>query len=160
MEIPYVGIGPQLAASVYLHLRFLKTDQTGHKRIVPHESTGDSSTCVVHRLEEYIRVSRDYFHANVNSVLFSVPGLPTNLSTAVLTVVMRDPTTAQNKILPQNSLMHPHLQMKLGHKTGHPPSASQLPNHASPARRDKSSKGSWWTVRHDQTCKCHENNQQ
>ena len=93
-EIPYHSIGLRPAASVTLHLRFSKTDQTGHGRIVQHESTCDSSTCIVHRLGEYIRVSRDYFHATADSVLFSVPGLPTDLSSAVLTEVMRGTTAA------------------------------------------------------------------
>ena len=100
LEIPYGRIGLQLAASVSLHLRFSKTDQTGHGRIVQHESTGDSNTCIVHRLEEYISVSRDYFHATADSGLFSVPGLPTDLSSDVLTAVMRGTTTALG--LPEN----------------------------------------------------------
>lgn len=94
VEIPYERIGLQQAASVSLNLRFSKTDQTGHGRIVQHESTDDPNICVVRRLEEYIRVSRDYFHAAVDSILFSVPGLPSDLSSAVLTAVMRDTTTA------------------------------------------------------------------
>jgi hypothetical protein len=94
LEISYAHVGIRVAASVSLHLRFSKTDQTGHGRIVQHESTDDPSTCVVRRLEEYIRVSRDYFHATVDSLLFSVPGLPTDLSSAVLTAVMRDTTSA------------------------------------------------------------------
>jgi len=49
---------------------------------------------VVHRLEEYIRISRDYFHAHVDSLLFSVPGLPSDLSSAVLTDVMKGTTTS------------------------------------------------------------------
>jgi len=85
LEIPYDRIGLQRAASVSLTLRFSKTDQTGHGRIVHHESTDDPVICVVHRLEEYIRVSRDYFHASVDSLLFSVPGLPSDLSSGVLT---------------------------------------------------------------------------
>jgi hypothetical protein len=94
LEIPYGRIGLQPAASVSLHIRFSKTDQTGHGRIVQHESTDNPDTCVVHRLEEYFRVSRDYFQASVDSLLFSVPGLPSDLSSAVLTAVMRGTTTA------------------------------------------------------------------
>jgi hypothetical protein len=93
LEIPYDRIGLQRAASVSLTLRFSKTDQTGHGRIVHHESTDDPVICVVHRLEEYIRVSRDYFHASVDSLLFSVPGLPSDLSSGVLTAVMKGTTT-------------------------------------------------------------------
>jgi hypothetical protein len=93
LEIPYDRIGLQRASSVSLTLRFSKTDQTGHGRIVHHESTEDPGVCVVHRLEEYIRISRDYFHAVVDSLLFSVPGLPSDLSSVVLTAVMRETTT-------------------------------------------------------------------
>ena len=39
LEIPYERVGLQRAASVSLLLRFSKTDQTGHGRIVQHEST-------------------------------------------------------------------------------------------------------------------------
>jgi hypothetical protein len=94
LEIPYRQVGLQRAASVTLSLRFSKTDQSGRGRIVQHESTDDPHTCVVRRLEEYIRVSRDYFHATADSVLFSVPGLPSDLTSEVLTEVMRGTTTA------------------------------------------------------------------
>ena len=94
MEIPYDRIGSQRAFSVSLTLRFSKTDQTGHGRIVQHEATQDPSTCIVRRLEEYFRVSRDYFKATSDSMLFTVPGLPTDLTSAVLTEVMRDTTNA------------------------------------------------------------------
>ena len=94
LEIKYDHVGLQLAASVSLNLSFSKTDQTGHGRIIQHESTDDQTTCVVRRLEEYIRVSRDYFHATADSLLFSVPGLPSDLSCLVLTTVMKDTTTA------------------------------------------------------------------
>ena len=87
-------MGRQPAASVSSHLRFSKTGQTGHRRIVQLESTDNPATCVVRRLEECIRVSRDCFHATADSLLFSVPGLPVDLSSAVLTAVMRDTTTA------------------------------------------------------------------
>ena len=65
LEIPYVRDWSSASGFGVLHLRFSKTDQTGHGRIVQHESTDDPVTCVVRRLEEYIRVSRDYFHATV-----------------------------------------------------------------------------------------------
>ena len=94
IEIPYGSVGILLAFSVSLNLRFSKTDQSGHGRIVQHEATGDPTTCIVRRLEEYIRVSRDYFHASVDSLLFSVPGLPSDLSSATLTELMKNTTAA------------------------------------------------------------------
>ena len=102
LEITYENVGLQKAVSVSLNLSFSKTDQTGNGRIIQHESTANPMTCVVRRLEEYIRVSRDYFHAVPDSLLFSVPGLPSDLSSAVLTMVMKDTTTALG--LPANQV--------------------------------------------------------
>ena len=75
-EIPYDQIGFARASWITITVQFSKTDQTGRGRIVTHFVDVDHPTqCIVQRMEAYIQMSRDGFHARASDLLFHVPSL-------------------------------------------------------------------------------------
>ena len=87
--IPYDQIGHTRASWVTITVQFSKTDHTGRGRIVTHFVDVDNPTqCIVQRMEAYIQMSRDIFHATASDMLFNIPSLRPFNSEA-LTTLMR-----------------------------------------------------------------------
>ena len=91
--IAYIDIGRFPSYSLSITIVFSKADQSGRGRIVHHEANFDSpENCVVHRLQEYITLSRDLYGAQEDDLLFELPKIhkfPT-LSCEALTYVIRE----------------------------------------------------------------------
>ena len=73
-EIPYLKFGRTTAASVFLNIRFLKTDASGFGRRTSHIRQPDHpSCCVVSILEDWIATTRDGYNATNDMALYHVP---------------------------------------------------------------------------------------
>jgi hypothetical protein len=91
--IAYFDIGRCAAYSLSITIVFSKADQSGRGRIVHHEANFDSpSNCVVHRLQEYIALSRDLYAAQEDDLLFELPTMHNfpKLTSEALTHVIRE----------------------------------------------------------------------
>jgi hypothetical protein len=91
--LAYHEIGHIPATSLSITIVFSKADQSGRGRIVHHEANNDSpQNCVVHRLQQYIAMSRDLYGAQEQDLLFEMPHIykfPA-LTCEALTYVIRE----------------------------------------------------------------------